>query len=108
MDVTEFLNEILAHGAVNVLEVESQARLAGLLGDTKRIRESKAFRDARKELGVQSKHEGFGPGSYYVLSLPGTPCAPNQPMCAPFPGGAHMENPGAHGGSGTFVNENRS
>jgi len=77
MDVTEFLNEILAHGPVDVLEVERQARLAALLGDTKRIRESKAFREARKALGVQSKHEGFGPGSRYVLSLPGIPCAPS-------------------------------
>jgi putative DNA primase/helicase len=108
MDVAEFLNQILAHGPVDVLEVERQARLAALLSDTKRIRENKAFRDARKELGVQSKHEGFGPGSRYVLSLPGIPCAPNEPMCAPTVEGAHMENPGAHEEDGTFVNENGS
>jgi hypothetical protein len=94
MDVAEFLNEILANGPVDVLEVESRARQAALLGETKRIRENKAFRDARKELGVQSKHESFGPGSRYVLSLPGTPCAPNQPMCAPLRGGDAHGEPG--------------
>jgi putative DNA primase/helicase len=108
VDVAEFLKEILADGPVDVLEVERRARQAALLGETKRIRENKAFRDARKELGVQSKHEGFGPGSRYLLSLPGTPCAPNEPMCAPAPEGAHMEDLGAHEENGTFVNENGS
>jgi len=97
-DVAEFLTEVLAAGPVDVLEVERQARLAGLLGDTKRIRENKSFRAARKYLGVLSKHDGFGPGSRYVLSLPGAPCAPNLPIGAHSRQGAHMENPGAHDG----------
>jgi putative DNA primase/helicase len=97
-DVAEFLTEVLAAGPVDVLEVERQARLAGLLGDNKRIRENKSFRAARKHLGVLSKHEGFGLGSRYVLSLPGTPCAPEKPMCAHSGEGAPMENPGAHDG----------
>jgi putative DNA primase/helicase len=108
MDVAEFLNEILAHGPVNVLEVESQARLAGLLGDTKRIRENKPFRAARKHLGILTKHAGFGPNSHYVLSLPGIPCAPNEPMCAPSQEGAPMENSGAHEEDGTFTDQNGS
>jgi putative DNA primase/helicase len=95
-DVAEFLNELLAAGPVDVLEVERQARLAGLLGDNKRIRESKSFRAARKHLGVLSRHDGFGPGSRYVLSLPGTPCAPKNTMRAHEPEGAHKGNPGAH------------
>jgi RecA-family ATPase len=98
LDVVEFLNEILANGPIDVLEVERQARQAGLLGDAKRIRENKAFRDARMELGVQSKHEGFGPGSRYVLSLPRTACAPKNIMGAHSQDRAHMENPGAHDG----------
>jgi putative DNA primase/helicase len=98
MDVTEFLTEILADGPVDVPEVERRARLAGLLGETKRIRENKAFRAARKDLGVQFKHEGFGTGSRYVLSLPGASCAPKKPMGAHSQEGAHMENPGAHDG----------
>jgi putative DNA primase/helicase len=104
----EFLTEILAAGPVDVLEVERQARLAGLLGDTKRIRENKPFRAARKHLGILTKHAGFGPNSRYVLSLPGIPCAPNKPMCAPSQKGAHMENPGTHEEDGTFDNENGS
>jgi hypothetical protein len=97
-DVAEFLTEILADGPVDVPEVERRARLAGLLGDTKRIRENKAFRAARNHLGVQFKHEGFGAGSRYVLSLPGTSCAPKKPMGAHSREGAHMESPGAHDG----------
>jgi len=97
-DVAEFLTEVLAAGPVDVLEVERQARLAGLLGDTKRIRENKSFRAARKQLGVLSKHDGFGPGSRYVLSLPGAPCAPRTPMGAHSGEGARMEKTGAHDG----------
>jgi putative DNA primase/helicase len=99
-DVAEFLTEVLAAGPVDVLEVERQARLAGLLGDNKRIRENKSFRAARKHLGVLSQRDGFGPGSRYVLYLPGTPCAPNLPIGAHSREGAHMENPGAHEGIG--------
>jgi putative DNA primase/helicase len=103
-DVAEFLTEVLAAGPVDVLEVENQARLAGLLGETKRIRENKSFRAARKHLGILSQRDGFGPGSRYVLCLPGTlrlpgtPCAPNLPIGAHSREGAHMENPGAHEG----------
>jgi putative DNA primase/helicase len=92
-DVAEFLTEVLEAGPVDV-EVERQARLAGLLGDTKRIRENKSFRAARKQLGVLSKHDGFGLGSRYVLSLPGAPCAPRTPMGAHSGEGAHMEKAG--------------
>jgi putative DNA primase/helicase len=69
-DAVEFLNEVLSDGPVDVLEVERQARLAGLLGDDKRIRENKSFRAARKQLGVLSTRDGFGQGGRYVLSLP--------------------------------------
>jgi putative DNA primase/helicase len=99
-DAAEFLAEILAYGPVDVLEVERQARAATLLDDDKRLRQNKAFRDARKDLGVLSTREGFGPGSRYVLSLPGTPCAPKNSMRAHAPEGAHMVNSGAHDGIG--------
>ena len=95
-EVVEFLTEILTSGPVDVLEVESQARAAGLLADDKRLRQNKAFRDAREALGVVATREGFGPGARYVLSLPGTSCAPENPMCAPSQNRAHMDNPGAH------------
>jgi hypothetical protein len=97
-DVVEFLNEVLASGPVDVLEVERLARLAALLGETKGIRDSKSFRAARVELGVLSTREGFGPGSRYLLSLPGDPCAPKNTMGAHSQDRAHMENTGAHDG----------
>jgi len=47
-----------------------------LLAADKLLRQNKAFRDAGKQLRVSSSREGFGEGAKYVLSLPGTPCAP--------------------------------
>lgn len=99
-DAAEFLSDVLAHGPRDVLEVESLARAATLLGADKPLRQNKAFRDARKQLGVIASREGFGPGAKYVLSLQGTPCAPKNPMCALSETRAHMNNPGAHGQSG--------
>jgi putative DNA primase/helicase len=101
-DAAEFLAEILACGPMDVLEVERQARAATLLDDDKRLRQNKAFRDARKDLGVLSTREGFGPGSRYILSLPGTPCAPKNSMRAHAPEGAHKGNPGAHAAGRAF------
>ena len=99
-DAAEFLSEVLAQGPRDVLEVEALARAATLLAADKPLRQNKAFRDARKDLGVVAAREGFGPGARYVLSLPGTPCAPKNPMCAPSGDRAHMANPGAHGENG--------
>jgi putative DNA primase/helicase len=98
-DAAEFLAEILACGPMDVLEVERQARAATLLDDDKRLRQNKAFRDARKALGVLSTRTGFGPGARYVLNLPENPCAPKNGMGAHTPEGAHMDNPGAHDGA---------
>jgi putative DNA primase/helicase len=95
-DAAEFLAELLAHGPVDVLEVERQARAATLLDDDKRLRQNKAFREARRDLGVLSTRQGFGRGSRYVLSLPVIPCAPNQHMGAHSGDRAHMKDPGAH------------
>jgi putative DNA primase/helicase len=99
-EVAEFLNEILTNGPVDVLVVEQAARAATLLAADKPLRQNKAFRDARKQLGVIASREGFGPGAKYVLSLPGTPCAPKNAMCALSETRAHMDNPGAHGETG--------
>ncbi len=99
-DAAEFLSDVLAHGPRDVLEVESLARAATLLGNDKPLRQNKAFREARKTLGVVTTREGFGPGARYVLSLRAAPCAPETP-CAPSPKQgrtwtirAHMERPG--------------
>jgi putative DNA primase/helicase len=102
MEAIEFLREILANGPVEVLEVERQARAATLLDDDKRLRQNKPFRDARKDLGVLSTRDGFGPGARHYLSLPGTPCAPQKIMCAHSGEGAHMGNLGAYEGIDGF------
>lgn len=96
-DVMQFLRDILSAGPVDVLEVERQARAAALLEDDKRLSKSKAFRDARTELGIRSIREGFGPGSRYVLELADAPWAPKNPMGAPSQTGAPMDDLGAHG-----------
>jgi hypothetical protein len=75
-DVIQFLKDILSAGPVDVLEVERQARAAALLEYDKRLSKSKVFRDARNALGVKTTREGFGPGSKFILSLPGGPLAP--------------------------------
>jgi energy-coupling factor transporter ATP-binding protein EcfA2 len=71
-DVVEFLQDVLSTGPMEVGDVELQARAAGLLGDDKRLRETKPFRNARKKLGVTVKRVGFGPGAHHILSLPDT------------------------------------
>jgi putative DNA primase/helicase len=83
-DLIQFLKDILSDDPVDVLEVERQARAAALLEDDKRLSKSKAFRDARTELGIKSTRDGFGPGSRYVLELPGALWAPENSMGAPF------------------------
>jgi hypothetical protein len=95
-ELVGFLQDCLAQGPMDVLEVEKQARAAGLLGDKQRLRQSKPFRTARKELGVLSERNGFGIGARYFLRLPETPCAPHNRMCAPTPERAHMDRGGAH------------
>lgn len=99
-EAVQFLKDLLSAGPVDVLEVEQQAKSAALLENDKRLSKSKAFRDARTELGIKSTREGFGPGSRYVLELPEAPWAPKNPMGAPSRTGAPMDNLGAHGEAG--------
>ena len=107
-DAAEFLGDVLSHGPVDVLEVERLARAATLLGADKPLRQNKAFREARKSLGVVTSRDGFGPGARYILSLPGAPCAPENPMCAPLQTRAHMDDPGAHDATGRGATEGRA
>jgi putative DNA primase/helicase len=99
-DVMQFLRDILSGGPVDVLEVERQARAAALLEDNKRLSKSKTFRDARDALGVQTTREGFGPGSKFVLSLPGGPLAPIGAIGASSETRAPMDEKGAYGEAG--------
>lgn len=96
-DVMQFLKAVLSGGPMDVLEVEREARAAALLEEGKRLNKSKVFRDARDALSVKTTREGFGPGSKFVLSLPGSLSAPIGAIGAPSETGASMENKGANG-----------
>jgi putative DNA primase/helicase len=72
-DAVEFLRDVLADGAVDVLDIEAEARAATMLSDNRRLKESKPFRDAAKALCIIKKRVGFGPGARVSWSLPTTP-----------------------------------
>jgi AAA domain len=95
-EVEAFLRDALSGGPTDVSEVETMARAAALVGENQRLAQNKAFQRARKVLGVTSKREGFGKGARFVLTLPASPCAPENPMRTPLQTRAHMTNPGAH------------
>src|SRR5205823_4083398 len=68
-EAQEFLETILANGPVDVAEIETQARAAGILGKDQRLGQSKPIRKARQKLAVESGHRGFGSDSVYTLAL---------------------------------------
>jgi hypothetical protein len=74
--VTEFLRDALAADALGVPELETRARAAGLLGERQHITDAKAFKRAKKSLGIRSRRIGFGPRSQWLweLSQPNEPC----------------------------------
>jgi putative DNA primase/helicase len=100
-EAADFLRSVLSNGPVAVADIEAEARAAGLLGKESPIGQNKTFRDARKELGVVSSRDGFGPGARYVLSLADSPWMPKNSMDAPLEKRAPMANLGIHGDSET-------
>jgi hypothetical protein len=69
--ITDFLNHALAVGsALAVRELEAKARAVGLLGERQRIQHAKAFKKAKKELGIQSIRNGFGSGGKWAWLMP--------------------------------------
>jgi hypothetical protein len=68
--VADFLQRSLAGGALGVSELEVKARAAGLLGERQQIQHAKAFKKAKKGLGIQSIRNGFGSGGKWVWSMP--------------------------------------
>jgi putative DNA primase/helicase len=81
-DLEAFFRDVLGCRPIDVSEVETMARAAGLLGENQRLAQNKAFQRARKALGVISNREGFGKGARYVLALPVHHAHPKIP-CAP-------------------------
>jgi hypothetical protein len=68
--ITDFLNRALAGGALAVGELEAKARVEGLLGERQQIQHAKAFKKAKKGLGIQSIRNGFGSGGKWAWSMP--------------------------------------
>lgn len=78
-EAIEFLKEVLATGAADVLDVEAEARAAAMLSETRRLKESKPFRSAARILGVIKRRVGFGPGARVQWSLPNEVLESNEP-----------------------------
>ena len=70
-DAADFLRSVLAGGAAPVLQIEAEARSAGLLGADKPISQNKAFRSAREMLGITPQRRGgTGASGQWVWELP--------------------------------------
>jgi putative DNA primase/helicase len=83
-DATEFLQNALAAGPVDVKELEAEARAAGLLKTAQAISQSKPLRDAKESLGIESHRKGFGTAAKYHWQLPGSTMDDPEAMDAPF------------------------
>jgi hypothetical protein len=67
--VTEFLRDALAVDAVGVPELDEKARAKGLLGQRQSITHTRAFKRAKKSLGIRSLRAGFGARSRWRWQL---------------------------------------
>jgi hypothetical protein len=56
-----------------VLDLEATARKAGLLGPRQQIQHAKAFKKAKKSLGIRSIRDGFGSKGKWAWLLPAKP-----------------------------------
>jgi hypothetical protein len=68
--ITDFLNRALAGGALAVGELEVKARAAGLLSERQQIQHAKAFKKAKKALGIRSIRAGFGSSGKWDWLMP--------------------------------------
>ena len=66
----DFLRKALAAKAVGVPQLDMMARVAGLLGEGRSITQAKAFRQAKKSIGIRSIRDGFGAGGGWAWELP--------------------------------------
>jgi hypothetical protein len=67
--VTQFLRDALVEDALGVPKLELMARAAGLLGEHQSISHMKAFKRAKKSLGIRSLRAGFGARSQWRWQL---------------------------------------
>jgi hypothetical protein len=84
--IADFLNHVLAGGALAVAELEAKARAAGLLGERQQIQHAKAFKKAKKQLGIQSIRNGFGSGGKWAWLM-----APEAAIEVSLVGNSHLD-----------------
>jgi hypothetical protein len=68
--ITDFLYRALAGGALGVEELEIKARATGLLGERQQIQHAKAFKKAKKAVGIRSIRAGFGSSGKWAWLMP--------------------------------------
>lgn len=90
-EAADFLRGLLSGGPLPVLQIETEAREAGLLGPDSPISQNKSFRTAREILGI-TPHRigGTGAKGQWVWGLPMTPKMPSEPYDAPFSEGGTL------------------
>jgi len=74
--VDDFLQRALGGGALDVTQLEAMARAAGLLGKRQQIQHAKAFKKAKRSLGIRSIRDGFGSMGKWAWLLPAKPVKP--------------------------------
>jgi putative DNA primase/helicase len=90
-EAADFLKELLAAGPMPVLEIEREARDAGLLGPDSPISQNKAFRSARDTLGISPQRKGgAGAKGQWVWELPPTAKMPSEAYDAPLSEGGTL------------------
>jgi putative DNA primase/helicase len=93
-EAIDFLSDFLSKGERPAEDVQQAARKAGI--------SPKSLRSARETLKVNSRREGFGPGSVCHWSQPEAPYLPSTPI------DAHSKEEGKYGHEGQVWGENGS
>jgi hypothetical protein len=75
--VADFLRHSLAGGALAASELEAKAREEGLLGQRQQLQNAKAFKTAKRLLGIKSARHGFGKAGVWTWRLPPQPSSPS-------------------------------
>jgi hypothetical protein len=73
----DFLRRSLAGGALTASELEVKARGEGLLGERQQLQNAKAFKTAKRLLGIKSARHGFGKAGVWTWRLPLQPSSPS-------------------------------
>jgi AAA domain len=91
-EAIDFLSDYLSKGELPAEEVQQAARKAGIT--------PKSLRSAREALKVNSRREGFGPGSICYWSPPEAPYLPSKAI------DAHSQEEGKYGREGQVWRQN--